>query len=112
MGKGKPLEVNVDFIHPGATKKEMKVLLGGVPVMPATDRSDLGDKMTLAFHDGHSFVLKVDEASVAVNLQYYFLNVEANAFTKLAPKIGGLLGEDDHAAFSMKPPGCERELIT
>lgn len=109
--KGKPLEVNVDFIHPGATRKEMKVFLGGVPVLPSTGPIDLGNKMALHMYDNNKILLIVDEASVAVDLHYFFLNVKADSFSKLSQKIGGLLGEDDHSAYSMKPAGCEDEVL-
>jgi hypothetical protein len=109
--KGKPLEINVDFVRPGATEKEMKVLLGGVPVVPSTDPIDVGDKMALHMHDKKKIVLMVDGASVVVDQQYFFLNVKADSFSKLSQKFGGLLGEDDHSAFSAKPAGCEHELV-
>ena len=73
--KGKPLEINVDATRPGATRKEMKVLLGGVPVLPSSERIDLGDKVSLDMYGNHKIVLLVDGASVAVELQNFFLNV-------------------------------------
>ena len=103
---------HVDKIHPGATQNEIKVLLGGIGVEPSTDPIEVGDKMTLEMPNSNELVLHVDGASVAAKLQYYFLNVDANAFSKLAPKIGGLLGEDDHAAYSMKPAGCDRKFAS
>jgi len=109
---GKSLEVHVDKIHPGATQNEIKVLLGGIGVEPSTDPIEVGDKMTLEMPNSNELVLHVDGASVAAKLQYYFLNVDANSFSKLAPKIGGLLGEDDHAAYSMKPAGCDRKFAS
>jgi hypothetical protein len=109
--EGKALEVSVDQIHPGATKKEMKVFLGGVPVLPSLDSIILGEKMTLELHNNNQLVLEVGEASVRVDLQYFFLNVEANAYTKLAEKIGGLLGQDSHAEVSVKREGCEAEFL-
>jgi hypothetical protein len=109
--EGKPLKVNVDVAHPGATKKEMKVSFGGVPVLPSTEPIDLGNGMFLHMHNNTNMALNVAGANFAADLQWYFLNVELSSLPKLAEKIGGLLGEDDHSAVSKKPSGCDRVLL-
>jgi hypothetical protein len=109
--EGKPLKVSVDVTHPGATKKEMKVSFGGVPVLPSTEPIDLGNRMFLHVHNGTNLVLNVAGANFVADLQWYFLNVELSSLPKLAEKIGGLLGEDDHSAVSKKPLGCVHGLL-
>jgi hypothetical protein len=116
--EGKPLEVHAGSIHPGSTTQEMKVSLGGVPITPSTKPIDLGNKMLLHMHDNTHLILNVAGASVVASLKRWgseeavaFLNVELGSFQKLAEKIGGVLGEDDHAAISKSPAGCEHELV-
>jgi hypothetical protein len=109
--EGKPLKVTVDVAHPGATKKEMKVSFGGNPVLPSTEPIDLGNRMFLHVHNATNLALNVAGANFAADLQWYFLNVELSSFSKLAEKIGGVLGEDDHSAVSKKPLGCDRGLL-
>jgi hypothetical protein len=109
--EGKPLKVNVDGAHPGATKKEMKVSFGGAPVLPSTEPIDLGNGLFLHMHNNTNMALNVAGANFAADLQWYFLNVELSSVPKLAEKIGGLLGEDDHSAVSKKPLGCDRQLL-
>ena len=109
--EGKPLKINVDVAHPGATKKGLKVSFGGVPVLPSTEPIDIGNKMFLHMHNNTNIALNVAGANFAADLQWYFLNVEFSSFPKLGEKIGGLLGEDDHSTVSKKPLGCDRGLL-
>jgi len=110
--QGEPLKVHLDSIRPGSVQKEMKVLHGDAPVMPSPDPIQVAPKVKLTMHNTTRLVLKVDRASVVVDLQYYFLNVKASSFKSLGEKLGGLLGEDDHSHFAMMPAGCEREVGT
>jgi hypothetical protein len=107
--KDKPLEVSVDVIKRGATKKGLRVFYGRVPVLPSSKLIDIGPgdmHIALEMRNNTKLAVWIGDARVVANLNYYFLNVEANAFSSLAPQIGGLLGEDDHAAVSAKPLGC------
>jgi len=109
--KGKSLEINLDSINPGGVQKQMSVLLGGEQVMQSPEPIDVGEKMQLIWNNDEQAVLKVGEASVHMKLNHYFLNVDAHDFVSLGSKIGGLLGEDDHADVSTPPSGCEREML-
>jgi len=109
--KGKTLEVNLDSISEGGVQKKVTVLLGGDQLMPAPEPIDVGENMKLIWHHDEQVVLKVGEATVDMKLIHYFLNVEARSFMSLGSKIGGLLGEDDHAGVSTSPPECQRETL-
>jgi len=109
--KGKTLEVNLDSISEGAVQKKVTVLLGGDQLIPAPEPIDVGENMKLIWHHDEQVVLKVGEATVDMKLIHYFLNVEARSFMSLGSKIGGLLGEDDHAGVSTSPSECQRETL-
>ena len=106
--RSRPLEVSID-------RGQMNVLLGGVQVKPSLQPLPIGDMVQLHMPDETLLHVKIGEANIVVSRDiqpvHFFLNVQATSLGKLGYRIGGLLGEDDHAHVSTPPAECRNLMM-
>merc|ERR1719409_1946302 len=91
-------------------KGEMVVFLGGVRVQPSTQALPIGSMLQIHMPDEDQLSVSAGHMSIDVSRDrrpvHFFLNVAANSLAALGCRVGGLLGEDDHAYVSEPPAGC------
>ena len=100
--------------HVAMKQGKMTVLLGGVEVKPSSKRVHISSMLRLDMPDETQFHVGVGSTRIHVSrdLQpgHFFLNMQAKSLRKLGCRIGGLLGEDDHAHVSKPPAECKQQL--
>jgi len=103
--KDHPLEVQMK-------SGEMVVLLQGGRVTPSFKRRTITNEVQVYMPDEYQVHVGAGETWIDVSrdLQpvHFFLNLQARSLGKFGCRIGGLLGDDDHAAVSKPPAGCSK----
>jgi hypothetical protein len=93
-------------------KGEMVVSRGGSRVKPSPHVRHIGKMLKLHMPDVDQLHVSSGQMSIDVFRDsrpvHFFLNVGARSLMALECKIGGLLGEDDHAAVSTPPSWCHK----
>jgi hypothetical protein len=103
---------------------EMSVWLGEKPVKTSSEETPIGTRLHLSRSNDDELQLRAGSMHIDVsaggnhNGSHFFLNIDAKSLASMNCRVGGLLGEDDHAGVSTPPAECQfssssqRELVT